>query len=325
MNYSFDDNFQTFQSNSDRHISLSFADFFDWPHFSSYWAARNLSTVLLDELEAMRSPILDRIQTVNRPWGVRDDEGVKQLFRQASFDFPLKKNTTFRFDDKKAVALYNYFQSGNDPENPLMQLLVQVEESLRPNSLIRNLVALLQSQIPDNYYAMHLRVEGDVTGGSFEDFSKLVEQSIAAMKESECYLSSFNAQTNLFETPLYIASGSLNPDGEIVSEIDEEKRKYILTRLKEVGVKNIFYRTQLVASLPIESVVGSQFRRMKGLFLEQLAWIDFNIVRDGACFIPSYGRESSFTYMILRLKEIKNKIFSTEIRPPHSELQYWGV
>jgi hypothetical protein len=321
---SFNDNFQTFQSKEDRHRALSFAEFFDWPYFAKYWAVRNLTCVLLDELEVLKSPILERIQTVDRPWGTRNDQGIKELFQNSGFKLPLEANTTLRFNRFKTVALSNYYQYSRDAESPrIMRLLFQVAESLRPtSSLIRELVTMLQSQMPENYSAIHLRVEGDVAA-SFEEFTKQADEALTQMKTSQCYLSLYNEEKHIFEKPLFIASGIIfNPEGASESEDEARKREYVLMKLKEIGVSNIFYRSNLISAIPLRDAIGSKLRFLKSFALEQLAWIDFIILRECSCFIPSSGRESSFSYMVQRMKEIGNRQFSTQVKPP---LSGWGV
>ena len=64
--------------------------------------------------------------------------------------------------------------------------------------------------------------------------------------------------------------------------------------------------------------------RVETFSLEQSAFIDLNIIRHSHCFVPAHV-ESSFSYMVMRLKEFDRRVTRTgNIKPPHDGFYNWG-
>ncbi len=277
--------------------------------------------VLLEDLETIKSPILNHIVEVSRKiYGPKDDKQLIDLFRASSISVPLQPNTTIRITGFRHGSLYNYRSKGDSPNTIPMQLLLQFHASLRPNKLIMNLVHMLRQQLSKEYVAVHLRLEGD-TVRTMDDFVKEVEIVLQKVIASDCYKA---YGVNHSTARWYFASGVFLPLGVNGTSQDQSRKMHLLERLKHYGFQHIMNRNKLQLELEKRESSPELLNLLHHLTIEQQAFVDFNLVRRSICFVPSH-KESSFSYMVMRMNQLDTGATEVyKIAPPNDGFYEWG-
>ena len=313
-----------------KHIWLPFHYFFDWKHFQSYWKKkRNLDIV-------QKHTVASCLQGLNSNFSVipkhkffgNSDTVIVNLVKEINITIPIpSKYKLLRFGtDTKMTALYNYWQS------PLhLQLLHEMCESIRPNITLQYLIDGIRSQLGNTYVAVHLRIEADKFGfDSKHDFDYLrnvykMTEFIASYSVFDSY---YNKNTTIIPlhipgknitkhkmtvlTPnitqpsptIYIASGVFHSEFRDnynnvtnTTHFMTNRAHHSLKLLQQHGMRNIFTQFNLT---------GDLLHLTKILTAEQLAYVEQEVCRRATHFIHSSQR-SSFSYMVLRMRQIDSK------------------
>jgi len=295
-----------FDQEKDGKSIMSFADFFDWTWFSSYWGRKGVQAFLYDEImncflqdtsfQYIDEFLKGKTKLIQRKkWRSASHKELLMMVNLSRITVPINNGTILRFKSKfKMMSLFN-FRSVNSNS-----LLLQVHESIRPNKNIQIAAEKVLQFLPPNYIVIHLRVEGDVilkshNSSSDPEFYKELPLIVAAVKESICIKKVPNT------TVIYIASGAFNAP---MNSYSRQRELCIRSAITQLGFRNIYSRANILSltndTLPAE--LG--------------AYVDLLVARRGKCFVSAHV-PSSFSYTAQRMKELDTGIIDTLIMAPN--------
>jgi len=272
----------------------------------------------------------------NPAFWCQKDQVLIRMLQRSGITYPLSdEKMVLQFDAvrPKFTGLYNFWKGGL--KNKLQ--LLRVHRSLQPAEDMRLLVDLLLSNLPRDFFAVHVRLEGDYLlyekEKSFEDE---LQAAFTAIKSHRCVKEYLHTNGRL--PAVYVASGIFN--GSIAASTEHQKRgERLIEALTSVdgtaadgdrasvfaGFHRVYTREILLESIAAQNHGGSGvttdklnenneksatkredlYHRMQHLLPEQAAFVDLLISRSKACscFIPSHY-ESSFSYMVQRMKSL---------------------
>jgi len=280
---------------------MSFADFFNFTWFSSYWRRRGVNVFLyetvinclhhdkniaqVDKFLKLKTKFIQR-----KKWRSASNLELLSMVNQSQITMPITNGTLLKFKSKfKMMSLFNFRSSMSN------SLLLQVHESIRPRRNIQVAVENILQFLPPNFIVIHLRVEGDVifnSNSSDQEFYKQLPQVIAAFKESKCMGKKLNT------TAIYVASGAFNG---LLNSFSRQRELLIRSAINKLGFRFVYSRANIIfQNLPAE--LG--------------AYVDLLVARRGNCFVSAHV-PSSFSYTAQRMKELDAGITDTLIKSPN--------
>eukprot|EP01038_Epipyxis_sp_PR26KG_P005029 gene5029-7018_t len=271
-------------------IKLPFSRFYDWHHFSNHWEKLQLPVVeqyAIENCLNITSPAsIDRYGA-----GSQNDKQLLQWVVKSNLTIPLSPNVSFINIGSpfKNVGLYSHWQS----KDHLTQLL-DLHSSLIPAKPLRAVIKQQLQQISPVFYAAHIRVEGDVIDHEDKEgkidhrFHDEWPKVLSKIVESSCYQMMME-NTEHGNPTLYLTSGIFVEEEE--SFLYKRARR-VLKDFIDLGINPVYKNITL----------------MKDLFLEQQSLIELEIAKSSVCFIPSPIQKSSFSYTVLRQKQLEQAI-----------------
>ena len=297
---SFADTWDQFSKGGGKLIPFSY--FYDWTHFSTYWSKRNLAVVekhtMRECLQSLNFSVIHR-----KEFFYKTDKEILSYVYECNIPVPIPNNYTMLSlgGSHKLVSLYNYWQS-----DKLLELLHQVDFSLRPNATLARLIDSITAQLGPSYIAVHLRVEADkinykpVERGLNvtvdQKFIDKVPDVIRTVLNHHCFA---QYQNNTAAAPtVYVASGVFHSFYRKAKSSFMSKRAYhSLGLFKQHGYTNVFTQFNLT---------GDLLSIAQSISPEQLAYVEQEVSRRSACFVHDTSG-SSFSYMVVRLQQIDRK------------------
>ena len=283
------------------HDWIPFSYFYDWTHFSTYWSERNLAVV---EKHTVRECLLGLNFSIihRKEFFRRTDRQILKYVRDSNITVPIPSNYTMLTIQGSCnlISLYDNWQSQKH-----LELLHQVDSSLKPNATLARLIDGITSQLGPSYIAVHLRVEADKIGykpvGSGQtiaedkEYNDRIYTILETILSQECFKQYRN---NTAAAPtVYLASGVFHASFRQAKGGFMSKRAYhSLDLFKQQGY-NVFTQFNLT---------GDLFNITQSVSPEQLAYVEQEVSRRSACFVYDTSG-SSFSYMVLRLQQMDRK------------------
>ena len=260
---------------------IPFSYFYDWAHFSTYWSKRNLTVV---EKHTVSKCLLGlNVSVIHRKECFRHtDERILKYVSDSNIPIPIPSNYTMLTigGSYKLISLYDNWQS-----NKHLEVLHQVDYSLRPNATLAHLINGITAQLGPSYIAVHLRVEGDkiaytptINRGLNITVDKEYISCIYTMNRilNHRCLKQYENKTSTTPT-VYLASGVFHSSFRKAKGGFMSKRAYhSLDLFKQHGYTNVFTQFNLT---------GDLLNTTQSISPEQLAYVEQEICRKSTCFI----------------------------------------
>ena len=284
--HSFAEKWESFVNNP---ITLPFSSFYDLHKFAAYLKEhKNLTIIEVLDRETCfnNSKIFD---ITNNNAG-NSDSGVLTKLELSGISKPLNSNVQLiRVSPSIMVwRFYDFWQS-----NQHLKLLQAVHQSLHPAKSIQQRINSVSEHFSHqnlSYWASHLRLEPDVVRKSDANdshFRSILDKQRQFILSSKCYQKAI--EQNISLPGLYASSGIFQYSSH--HNILFHRAVMVVTMLRELGFNTIHH--------------GHYDETM---YAEQQALADLYISKQAECFIPCYmenpGSASSFSYMVLRLRQL---------------------
>jgi len=333
-----------------KHRSVQFSSFFDWSHFSRYWAIRNITVIELHNVVNCL-PAADVVIQRNRFYSF-DDAGIAELAKKSGHPLPLPPPPTtssssssiqlIRFESIwKMQSFYNNWQS---PQH--LDRLIEFHHSLRPHPHIRHIVAKILAALPARFWAAHIRLEGDAvlyhpnTGD--KDFQTALPLHMNKIQSSQC-VQDYNKLNRLPSTSdaitssnntltypiLFVASGLFQSAAE---DKNKENKDREMKSFSQLRLQAVIQQLRDMGFARIESRHGFMTKNSRSdadisfkMTPDQWALVDLEVAKRAECFISSYY-SSSFSYTIARQRQMQKGMLveADRLDVPTDEFLIWG-
>lgn len=288
---------------------VSFSLFYDWPYFQQYWRMHhNLTAIEQSSFEArcesgLQSNAVLNV-TRNPVYGAANRAQIHRMLERSQVTLPLPPNSIVQISAQiKFMTLYNFW---SEPE-----LLLDVHRSLQPAAPLQKYIKTIIHALPSPLIVLHLRLEPDYWGHSFDKFTSELSKAVAYLMTSKCfdrYRSSSNTSVLSDVPAVYVASGVLSPGDSVAHKM---RAKATLSALSAIGLKDLrtqhhvlsplFHRTVAQNAVELRDRYGDPFL-YRHLLPEQVALIDMEVARAASCFVPAHVG-SSFSYLVTRMRD----------------------
>lgn len=327
---------------------IPFSSFFHWEYFHQYWKKRGIDTI--EQLEYDYCFPSKESVVINRTQGFfplsRGD--LLLMIAQANLSLPVKPNTTIQL-----LANHGFVTLIDHWENKSLHL--EIHNSLKPSPLINQYVFQLQSILPKQYFAIHLRLEEDLLSSQeILNFTEELHSAFYHIINSKCFQSlksHFNSTLNhtVYDNPppLYFASGIFKhypfyPQKGKQGQPKDSKSDSLSSffhKFKEYGFQYLVNRDLLWSKRKRQYHYDTKLLprdnnnpyQTPSFVPEQYAYIDFLMSKKSYCFIDAH-RGSSFSYFVERSKYLDQGIIH-DISDIYSNLysntsrifEHWGM